>query len=89
VKYDEIRTAYLNGVGITVIRFENEEVFQSPEGVMAEIKKFLTTAVQLIAEHPLLLKEGSCCFPQHLPLGREGASAAKAEGLKYPIEVFD
>ena len=37
--YDEQRTNYLNTLRIQVIRFENEEVFQSPEGVLAEIKK--------------------------------------------------
>lgn len=43
MKYDEKRTKYLNSVGITVVRFENKEVFQSPEGVLAEIKKYFTT----------------------------------------------
>jgi very-short-patch-repair endonuclease len=40
IKYDEKRTQYLNSLGITVVRFENEEVFRSPEGVLAEIKKY-------------------------------------------------
>lgn len=39
IRYDEERTHYLNNLKIKVIRFENEEVFQSPEGVIAEIKK--------------------------------------------------
>ena len=39
MKYDEERTAWLNGVGIRVVRFENEQVFQSPEGVLDEIRK--------------------------------------------------
>ena len=40
--YDEKRTQYLNNLKIRVIRFENEEVFQSPEGVLAEIKKYFS-----------------------------------------------
>jgi very-short-patch-repair endonuclease len=39
MKYDEERTKYLNSLGIRVVRFENEQVFQSPEGVLAEIEK--------------------------------------------------
>ena len=41
--YDEKRTKYLERLGIYVIRFENDEVFQSPEGVLAEIKKHFGT----------------------------------------------
>jgi very-short-patch-repair endonuclease len=37
--YDEKRTEYLNTLNIHVLRFENEEIFQSPEDVIAEIKK--------------------------------------------------
>ena len=37
--YDEQRTADLNALRISVLRFENEEVFQSPEAVLEEIKK--------------------------------------------------
>jgi very-short-patch-repair endonuclease len=36
--YDENRTKYLNTLNIHVLRFENEEIFQSPEGVIAEIR---------------------------------------------------
>ena len=35
---DKKRTEYLNSIGIKVIRFENEEIFQSPEGVLKEIR---------------------------------------------------
>ena len=35
--YDEQRTAYLSQQGISVIRFTNEQVFTSLEGVVAEI----------------------------------------------------
>ena len=40
--YDEKRTNYLNSLNIHVLRFENEEIFQSPEGVLAEIKRHFT-----------------------------------------------
>jgi very-short-patch-repair endonuclease len=39
MEYDKVRTAYLNSLGIKVVRFENEQVFQSPGGVLAEIRK--------------------------------------------------
>ena len=38
MKYDEIRTGYLNSLKIRVVRFENEEIFQSPESVLKEIR---------------------------------------------------
>ena len=38
-KYDEKRIKYLSSVNIRVVRFENEQVFNSPEGVLHEIKK--------------------------------------------------
>ena len=40
--YDQERTAYLNHRGIKVIRFENEEVFQATEEVLATIKSHFT-----------------------------------------------
>ena len=39
LKYDQKRTEYLSGFSIRVLRFENEEVFQSPEEVLLEIKR--------------------------------------------------
>jgi very-short-patch-repair endonuclease len=39
---DAIRTRFLESLNIKVLRFENEEVFQSPEGVLDEIRKYLT-----------------------------------------------
>ncbi len=36
---DEIRTHYLNELGIKVIRFENKLVFDKPDWVLEEIKK--------------------------------------------------
>jgi very-short-patch-repair endonuclease len=41
LKYDEERTAYLNSVGIRVVRFENRLVFGDPEYVLSEIRKYL------------------------------------------------
>ena len=35
--YDEQRTAYLNGQGIRVVRFTNEQVFSCMNSVVAEI----------------------------------------------------
>jgi len=45
ISRDEKRTKYLNSVGIRVIRFENEEIFQSPEGVLREIRDNFNRAV--------------------------------------------
>ena len=45
MKYDEMRTAYLKSLQIKVIRFENEEIFQSPEGVLQEIRKHFKETV--------------------------------------------
>jgi very-short-patch-repair endonuclease len=39
LKRDERRTEFLNAKKIKVLRFENDEIFQSPAGVIAEIKK--------------------------------------------------
>lgn len=38
-EYDEKRTAYLNGLGYTVIRFENKMVFDNLQSVFIEIKE--------------------------------------------------
>jgi len=35
---DTFRDEYLKGLGITVVRFENKEVFHNPEIVLEEIK---------------------------------------------------
>ncbi len=37
VEYDQARTAYLNELGYTVIRFTNREVFQQCEAVLQQI----------------------------------------------------
>jgi very-short-patch-repair endonuclease len=36
---DEKRTEYLNSVGITVLRFENKEVFEGTDNLLSEILK--------------------------------------------------
>ncbi|MEO7992545.1 MAG: DUF559 domain-containing protein [Chryseolinea sp.] len=38
IKYDEVRTQYLNSLNIKVIRFENVKVFEDLEGVLDEIR---------------------------------------------------
>lgn len=37
--YDQKRTVILNLLGITVLRFTNEDVLKNTEGVLEEIKK--------------------------------------------------
>ena len=39
--YDKNRTDFLNSVGVTVLRFENFEVFQYPQRTLDEIRKYL------------------------------------------------
>ena len=39
--YDKARTEFLNSVGVTVLRFENFEVFQYPMRTLDEIRKYL------------------------------------------------
>jgi very-short-patch-repair endonuclease len=39
MEYDHRRTEFLNTFNIRVLRFENDEVFYSPEGVLVEIKR--------------------------------------------------
>ncbi len=40
---DEARTKYLNSLNIKVLRFENKEVFEQLDGVLAEITAHFTT----------------------------------------------
>lgn len=42
-QYDLNRTRYLENAGMQVIRFENKLVFENLNGVIAEIRKKLTT----------------------------------------------
>ena len=39
--YDSDRTQYLNGLGITVLRFDNSIVFDSIDGVIESIQHFI------------------------------------------------
>jgi very-short-patch-repair endonuclease len=41
MKYDEVRTFYLNSLNIKVLRFENVRVFQELDKVLEEIKAAL------------------------------------------------
>jgi very-short-patch-repair endonuclease len=50
MKYDEVRTTYLNGLNIRVIRFLNGDVFGNLKGVVERIRKELTTPVPPSAE---------------------------------------
>jgi very-short-patch-repair endonuclease len=40
-EYDNKRTAELNTLGVTVIRFSNEDVLKNREGVVESIKKYI------------------------------------------------
>ncbi|MBD8489294.1 endonuclease domain-containing protein [Echinicola sp. CAU 1574] len=42
-EYDKERTKYIENLNISVIRFRNEEVFNSLESVLSEIKRNFTT----------------------------------------------
>lgn len=42
-EYDALRTEYLESIGLRVIRFQNEDVFQNIDGVMAVIGAALTS----------------------------------------------
>ncbi|MFO1429839.1 MAG: endonuclease domain-containing protein [Candidatus Competibacteraceae bacterium] len=37
---DEQRTAYLESLGLTVVRFENRDVLENLEGVLSEIRRW-------------------------------------------------
>jgi very-short-patch-repair endonuclease len=50
MKYDEVRTRYLNSLNIHVIRFLNGDVFENPKGVVEKIRCALTTPVPPPAE---------------------------------------
>jgi very-short-patch-repair endonuclease len=41
IQKDEIRDKYIESLGFTVIRFENKVVFQDPEFLKNEIRKFI------------------------------------------------
>lgn len=54
--YDQERTDYLNGLDITVIRFENHTVLEQIDWVLEEIRK---AAARLPPLDPLLRKAGT------------------------------
>ena len=54
-EYDTARTEILNSLNIRVLRFENKEVFENPEGILEEIKRHFKTN----HPYPSLTKEGS------------------------------
>ena len=43
-EYDLARTEYLNSLCISVIRFENKDIFENAEGVLEEIRKMFNQA---------------------------------------------
>lgn len=47
-RHDEIRTQYLNSMGITVLRYSNDVVFQNIEGILECIGNY--------AAHPVLMR---------------------------------
>jgi very-short-patch-repair endonuclease len=51
--YDDARTAWLNGRGLTVLRFANAEVLERPHIVHAEIMKALLTLTPALRATPL------------------------------------
>lgn len=46
IQYDQFRTEELEGLGLKVIRFRNEEVLENMSGVLAEIRKYLPFSSQ-------------------------------------------
>jgi len=44
-EYDAERTAYLNGHGIVVVRFWNNEVLQEIDAVLMRLEQFITPPV--------------------------------------------
>jgi very-short-patch-repair endonuclease len=47
-EYDTPRTEILNSLNIRVLRFENKEVFENPEGILEEIKRLAFMAVFIL-----------------------------------------
>jgi very-short-patch-repair endonuclease len=57
MKYDEMRTRYLNSLNIKVLRFENVRVFRDLDKVLEEIKASLTTLIPTKCRDRSLLKQ--------------------------------
>ena len=47
IEYDKKRTKFLESLGLTVIRFENQDVLYDTERVLKEIEKFLKYKINL------------------------------------------
>ena len=68
-EYDEKRTEYLRRQGIRILRFSNQQVFTSMQGVLAEIVRVAKedTDPQLLVTdptpNPSPTREGSGCAP--------------------------
>lgn len=58
-EYDRARTEYLQALGISVIRFENKDMFEETEGILEEIRKRFKSNHPLPTGDPSLTKEGS------------------------------
>ena len=39
LEHDKIRSKFINDLGIRIVRFENFEVFEDPDGVLEKIRK--------------------------------------------------
>jgi very-short-patch-repair endonuclease/restriction endonuclease S subunit len=73
-EYDRERDLFLAHTGIKVIRFENKVVFQNPDGLLAEIRKWFGTTPALRATPPLQ--------------GGEFLSAAGREGFETAAQLL-
>jgi very-short-patch-repair endonuclease len=72
VKYDKIRTKYLEALGIKVMRFANTDVINSFEGVCGEITKEVAA---IMGEQPPPSADGT-------PFVREGGKEEKTNWQK-------
>jgi len=41
-RHDQLRDEFLRGTGIRVLRFQNDDVMRNFDGVMSEIRKYLS-----------------------------------------------
>jgi methylmalonyl-CoA mutase cobalamin-binding domain/chain len=94
--YDEERTQFINAYGINIVRFENKEVFDDPEGVLEEIRQAWLfgplrpdhgrdtspkTGEELSKSQALQLSKGEYT-PQALPLSKGESEGVKKSLLK-------
>lgn len=84
-EYDAARTAYLNSLGITVIRFENKLVFDRIEAVLEEIKSnFKNSTPSRSAYSPLSGGELDKLKPNCSPPDKEGCPEGGVVEKKLP-----